>query len=110
VTRRRLKLLPLLVAAQNGHSDLDAVLDLCSDDNQRAKLLDAWCLSWFGPLWKNRQPRSDRGGMHLRPERTWLTFCVWCDCEFRVSRPDARYCSNRCRQAAYRQRRPTRKS
>ena len=93
VTRGRLKRLSLMIMAQNGIDNLDAALDLCGDDNQRAKLLDALCLNWFGwidPI----QPRSDRGGTHRPPKRTWLAICEYCNGEFNASRPDARYCRN----------------
>jgi hypothetical protein len=89
--------------------DGDAALVMCEgDESQAAGLLDALCLSWFGPIFRypGSPPRSDRGGSHATPERRWLCLCEWCDGQlFSASRPDARYCSNRCRQAAYRSRR-----
>jgi len=100
VTRGRLKRLPQVVCSAN----LVAVLESCRDERQQAKLLDALCVSWFGPL-SPKWPRSDRGRFHQLPERVWLTICKHCDGEFYRSRPDARFCSNACRQAAYRAKR-----
>jgi hypothetical protein len=98
VTRGRLKRLKLI----NG-TDYAVALELCQgDESQAATLLDAICLSWFGPVW-GCAPRSDRGGSHALPQRDWFC-CEWCHGEFRASREDARYCSNRCRQSGYRER------
>jgi hypothetical protein len=99
VTRGRLKRLRLILGDQ-----LDQVLHKCGEDEARAEMLEALCVLWFGPICR-RPPRSDRGSAHNRPQRQHWAACYWCHGEFLRSRPDACWCSNACRQAAYRARR-----
>lgn len=102
VTRGRLKRLKAI----NG-ADWDTVLALCEgDESQAARVIDAVCAAWFGPIFRfpNTPPRSDRGGSHAKPQRDEWCFCQWCGGEFYRARPDARYCCNAHRQAAYRDR------
>ena len=51
--------------------------------------------------------RALRGGR--TPDPLSVTRCRMCGHEFTPARSDARYCSNRCRQAAYRDRSGTRR-
>jgi hypothetical protein len=96
-TRGRLQKLQLMFG-----DELDAALRTCRDERQQAQYLDALCILWFGPIFRNKSPRSDRGHFHSLPERVWRLTCQQCD--FDASRWDARFCGNRCRQSAYRRR------
>jgi hypothetical protein len=67
--------------------------------------LDALCDAWLGPI-QRRATRSDKGTQ--RSPRGWypvVLICEECGNERWASRIDARYCSNACRQRAYRSRR-----
>jgi hypothetical protein len=69
--------------------------------------LDALCNAWLGPL-ERRATRSDKG--IRRGPRDWChpaLICEECLNEYSACRIDARYCSNSCRQRAYRRRQRT---
>ena len=55
-------------------------------------------------LQHQRAPRSDIGGRHHHRAEPWPMRCIVCSSDFDACRSDARFCSNACRQRAYRRR------
>ena len=77
----------------------------CETLDEQCQFIDALCAS-FGPIrpLTPRPPRADRGSRHMVPFRAWKTRCQHCGRDSQKTRWDAQYCSNACRQAAYRAR------
>jgi hypothetical protein len=75
----------------------------CETLDQKCEFIDSMCASLLGKP-RRRARRSDYGGRHMPPEDVWKVQCQRCARKLYRSRWDAQYCSNACRQAAYRQR------